>query len=106
MRHTRRLLLAGVLVIAAGLAPAAETVWLSELDLNCMTAGWGRPRVDKSIQDKLLSIAGQTFARGVCRIGSSFGRQHTTIARRRPRYAVSALRLRNNHRRPASCGST
>jgi len=44
---------------------AAETVWLSSLDLTKMSAGWGRPIRDKSVQEKPLTIAGQKFERGV-----------------------------------------
>ncbi len=37
---------------------AAETIWLSSLDPSRMTAGWGKPRMDKSIEGKPMSIAG------------------------------------------------
>jgi alpha-galactosidase len=43
----------------------AKTVWLSELDLSKMTAGWGRPQADKSVQSNPLRIAGQEFEKGV-----------------------------------------
>ena len=46
-------------------AGASETVWLSSLDLDKMTAGWGKPKIDKSIEGKQLSIGGQKFDRGV-----------------------------------------
>jgi len=44
---------------------APEIVWLSSLDLGKMTAGWGKPQVNKSIEGKPLSIAGQKFDKGV-----------------------------------------
>jgi len=44
---------------------AAETVPLSSLDLTKMSAGWGKPLADKSIEGKPLSIGGRKFARGV-----------------------------------------
>ncbi len=44
---------------------AAETVWLSSLDLAAVTQGWGKPQVDKSVTGKPLSIAGKTFERGL-----------------------------------------
>ncbi len=46
-------------------AGAAETVWLSSLNLTRMSAGWGKPLKDKSVQGKPMSIAGQKFERGV-----------------------------------------
>ena len=44
---------------------APDTVWLSSLDLGKMTAGWGKPQVNKSIVGKSLSIAGKKFDEGV-----------------------------------------
>jgi alpha-galactosidase len=43
----------------------ARTVWLSSLNLEKMTAGWGTPQKDKSIQGKPLKIAGRSFDKGV-----------------------------------------
>ena len=43
----------------------ARTVWLSSLNLEKMTAGWGTPQKDKSIQGKTLTIAGRSFDKGV-----------------------------------------
>ena len=43
----------------------SRTVWLSSLNLEKMTAGWGTPQKDKSIQNKPLTIAGRTFDKGV-----------------------------------------
>ena len=42
-----------------------QTVYLSSLDLTKMTAGWGEPQADKSVQSKILTIAGRKFDRGV-----------------------------------------
>jgi alpha-galactosidase len=42
-----------------------RTVWLSSLNLEKMTAGWGTPQKDKSVQNKSLTIAGRTFGKGV-----------------------------------------
>jgi alpha-galactosidase len=59
----------GILLMLPELpARAADTptaVWLSSLDLTRMTAGWGRPLADKSVQDRRMSIAGRKFDRGV-----------------------------------------
>ncbi len=46
-------------------AHAAETVWLSSLDLGKMRQGWGKPQIDRSIREKPLSIGGRQFAHGV-----------------------------------------
>ncbi len=45
--------------------PAAELVPLSTLDLSKMSAGWGRPLADRSVQNQQLSIAGRKFDGGV-----------------------------------------
>ena len=50
---------------AAVASQAAETVWLSSLDLSQMRQGWGQPQVNRSIRETPLSIAGQKFERGV-----------------------------------------
>ena len=52
-------------VSAAKSDKPARTVWLSSLNLEKMTSGWGTPQQDKSIQNKSLTIAGCTFDKGV-----------------------------------------
>lgn len=42
-----------------------RTIDLQTLDLSKMSTGWGRPVVDRSIQDNPLSIAGHRFAHGI-----------------------------------------
>ncbi len=44
---------------------AAQTVWLSELDVSKTVQGFGQPQVDKSVMGKTLSIAGRHFTRGL-----------------------------------------
>lgn len=44
---------------------AAETVWISSLDLTPITQGWGKAQADKSVTGKPLAIAGKVFERGV-----------------------------------------
>jgi len=46
-------------------ANAAETVWISSLDFSPILQGWGKPQADKSVTGKPLSVAGDTFERGV-----------------------------------------
>ncbi len=46
-------------------ARAAETVWLSSLDVSKTVQDWGRPQVDQSVTGKPLSIGGRKFARGL-----------------------------------------
>jgi len=50
---------------AAQSEKAARTVWLSSLNLEKMTSGWGKPQKDKSVQSKPLRIGGRTFDNGV-----------------------------------------
>lgn len=66
--NQRRFLTTLVAVWAMAILPAgaAETVWLTELDLGHLhVEGWRQPQVDKSFSGKPLSIAGQKFSRGV-----------------------------------------
>ena len=42
-----------------------HTVWLSGLDLSKMTAGWGKPQIDQSVQSKPITIGGKKFDKGV-----------------------------------------
>jgi alpha-galactosidase len=44
---------------------AAETVWLSSLDLGKMHQDWGKPQADKSVDGHSLTIASTVFERGV-----------------------------------------
>jgi alpha-galactosidase len=53
------------LVAASFSVAEGETIPLSKLDLNFMTAGWGRPMMDKSVTVTPLRIAKQEFAAGV-----------------------------------------
>lgn len=48
-----------------GAVCAAQTLRLGELDLTKMTAGWGGPVVDKSVQNNTMSIGGRQFDWGV-----------------------------------------
>jgi alpha-galactosidase len=43
----------------------AESIWVSNLDLTKAVTGWGHAQADKSIEKKPLTIAGQTYARGI-----------------------------------------
>ncbi len=54
-----------ITVSAQAFEASAKTVWLSSLSLEKMTAGWGSPQKDQSIQNKPLSIGGKTFDKGV-----------------------------------------
>ncbi|MBI5397507.1 MAG: NPCBM/NEW2 domain-containing protein [Verrucomicrobia bacterium] len=63
-RFLKTVLVASALTILP--ARAAETVWLTELDLGHLHfEGWRKPQVDKSFSGKPLSIAGRKFERGV-----------------------------------------
>jgi alpha-galactosidase len=43
---------------------SAQIVWLDQLDLSGATQGYGTPMKNKSIDNKVLTIAGKTFQRG------------------------------------------
>jgi len=43
---------------------SAQTVWLDQLDLSAATQGYGVPMKNRSIDNKVLTIAGKTFERG------------------------------------------
>lgn len=46
-------------------AQAAETVWVSSLDLSKAVQGWGATQADKAITGSPLTIAGRRYERGV-----------------------------------------
>lgn len=56
---------ASLLFAAPASLSAAETVWLSELDLTMFRQSWGEAQRDRSVTGKTLSIAGQAYERGV-----------------------------------------
>ena len=62
-----RLHCVGLIALSVCAAPSlfAETVWLSSLDLNQMTAGWSVPKADREIAGQPLTIAKTLFAHGV-----------------------------------------
>ena len=53
-----------VLCVLTVIRSEAQTVWLDDLDLSAATQGWGIPMKNKSIENKTLTIAGETFERG------------------------------------------
>ncbi len=59
--------LATLALLAGGISPAlaAETYWLSSLDLQRLEQEWGTPQSDKSVEGHPLSIGGQKFERGL-----------------------------------------
>ncbi len=66
--NARILLLSGFLAawMAAPPAYAAQTSWLTELDLaHLHFEGWKRPSVDLSFSGKPITIGGRAFARGI-----------------------------------------
>lgn len=43
---------------------SAQTVWLDQLDLSTATQGNGTPKKNRSVDNKVLTIAGKTYERG------------------------------------------
>ena len=66
-RATRFLGVAFALVALAATSAvrAAETVWLTSLDLSVVRQGYGKPQIDRSMREKPLTIGGQIFTNGV-----------------------------------------
>jgi len=58
-------LLLCLLCLRGGPALAAESMWVSALDLSPITQGWGKAQADKSVTGKPLSIGGKQFEHGV-----------------------------------------
>ncbi len=54
-----------MLLCLAGLAQAAETLWLDELDLKGIAQDWREARRNQSVEGNALRIGGQTFERGI-----------------------------------------
>ena len=44
---------------------AQDTTWLSSLDISKMRQGWGEPQRNRSVLNKILSVAGRQYQRGV-----------------------------------------
>ncbi len=54
-----------VLLVYAPCISFGQTIWLDQLDLSTMDAGWGTPHANQSVEGKALLIAGQKFEHGV-----------------------------------------
>jgi alpha-galactosidase len=53
-----------ILLSSIGFNLQAQTVWLDQLDLSAATQGFGTAKKNKSVDGKVLTIAGKTFERG------------------------------------------
>ena len=65
--NIRLAVIAGILIISSLIGVgqlSAQTVWLDQLDLSTATQGYGIPMKNRSIDNKVLTIAGKTFERG------------------------------------------
>lgn len=51
-------------IVANGSAQGRQ-IWLDQLNLAAMDAGWGRPQPDKSVEGNPLSVGGKKYGRGV-----------------------------------------
>ena len=58
-------LLAFTALVSPERARAAETVWLSSLELTNVIQGWGQAQPDKAVTGKPLSIGGKQFDHGL-----------------------------------------
>jgi alpha-galactosidase len=67
-RRTARILAAIVCMAGLTSSPdfaAQDSLWLGALDLSRMHQGWGRPRVDSSVDGKPLRLGGTVYRHGV-----------------------------------------
>jgi len=65
--YIRLAIIAGLIFISSltGVGQlSAQTIWLDQLDLSTATQGYGIPMKNRSIDNKILTIAGKTFERG------------------------------------------
>jgi len=82
--HKLRLALATLgLLLTAARPAAAESVWLSALDISKAQQGFGKPQADKAVDGHGLSIAGHKYDRGLGThsIGSLLVNLHGTATR-------------------------
>lgn len=61
----RRWVFATTVLAVLGVGVSADTVYLSDLDLSRMSAGWGKALKDQAVTSRPMSICGRPFARGV-----------------------------------------
>ena len=52
-------------VARPALSSAGDRIWLDEMDISRMSAGWGAPRAKSSVEGNALSIGGVKYERGV-----------------------------------------
>jgi alpha-galactosidase len=65
MKRVQMIALVAILLCGLRLTVDAQTLWLDELNLGAMTIGWGTPEQNRSVEGHRLSIAGESFDRGI-----------------------------------------
>jgi len=63
--QTIRLITFFALITTAGVCRAEQVVSLSELDLSQVEQDWGEPQANRSVQNRTLSLGGQSFTNGL-----------------------------------------
>jgi alpha-galactosidase len=58
-------MLAAIITVSSSVGAAAKYVWLDELDISKVEAGWGKPMQNKSVEGNPISIGGRKFERGL-----------------------------------------
>ena len=61
----KKLTFAACAAFVAFSVPAAETIWLDEMDISTFDCGWGTPRKNRSVDGNTLRPGGKEFKRGV-----------------------------------------
>ncbi len=65
MKMLLTILAAACLATTLNPASAAETVLVSELDLEKIQQGWGKPQADRAVANNRITIGGQVFDHGI-----------------------------------------
>ncbi len=65
MMNFNRSLSAVILALVSAASGVSQTVWLDDTDLGAMRCGWSTPKAGKSVDGNALSVAGESFSRGV-----------------------------------------
>ncbi|MCK9399111.1 MAG: NPCBM/NEW2 domain-containing protein [Bacteroidales bacterium] len=64
MKHYIAILALAIVAASCTLIPPKQ-IWLHELDISKMEAGWGTSRVNLSVDSNALTVAGQVYENGV-----------------------------------------
>ncbi|NTV83583.1 MAG: alpha-galactosidase, partial [Bacteroidales bacterium] len=64
MKRLMIILLTAIIVSSCSFLPPKK-IWLHEMDISKMEAGWGTTRANLSVDSNQLTVAGQVYEKGV-----------------------------------------